>query len=357
MRTRRLRVLGLVMILMLLLAACGGGDEGTEGGASEEAAASEGGGAAGTTPGVDAEGVQALKDKGTVKVGIKFDQPLFGLGGPGGVEGFDAEIAKLMVEGIFADGDPDSHIEFVETVSANREPFIENGDVDMVIATYTMNEERDQVIDFAGPYYQTGQQLLVPEGNPENIQAPEDLNTPDLTACSVEGSTSIDRLQERAPDGDIITFDSYSKCAEAMNDGRVDAVTTDGAILYGLVDEFGGMEVVGEEFSDEPYGIGIPEGADDVRLYLNERICEIQENGEWATAYEETVGVVSDTPEPPPIGTVLAYDQTFPEGSNCPQATEGGGAATSSEMMSEPTDGATEDDGGGALDGASESAS
>jgi glutamate transport system substrate-binding protein len=321
MRTRRLRVLGLVTILLLLLAACGGGDEGetSEEGGSE--AAAEGGEESGeATAGVDAEGVQALIDKGTINVGIKFDQPLFGLGGPGGVEGFDAEIAKLMVEGMFRDGDPDSHIEFVETVSANREPFIENGDVDMVIATYTMNEERDQVIDFAGPYYKTGQQLLVPEGNPEGIQAPEDLNTPDLTACSVEGSTSIDRLQERAPDGDIITFDSYSKCAEAMNDGRVNAVTTDGAILYGLVDEFGGFEVVGEEFSDEPYGIGIPEGADDVRLFLNERICEIQENGEWDTAYEETVGVVSDTPEPPEIGAVLQYDQAFPEGSACPQA-------------------------------------
>jgi glutamate transport system substrate-binding protein len=343
MRTRRLRVLGLVMILMLLLAACGGGGDEASGGDSEAAGgASEGGGDSEVTVGADAEGVQELVDAGTVRVGIKYDQPLFGLGGPGGVEGFDAEIARLMVEGMYRDGDPDSHIEFVETVSANREPFIENGDVDMVIATYTMNEERDEVVDFGGPYYQTGQQLLVPEGNPENIQAPEDLNTPDLTACSVEGSTSIDRLQERAPDGDIITFDSYSKCAEAMNDGRVDATTTDGAILYGLVDEFGGFEVVGEEFSEEPYGIGIAEGADDIRLYLNERICQIQENGEWATAFEETVGVVAETPDPPPIGQVLSYDQTFPEGSECPQASEAGASSEASSEMSSEMGGSSE---------------
>ncbi|MBW3604568.1 MAG: glutamate ABC transporter substrate-binding protein [Actinobacteria bacterium] len=341
MRTRRLRVFGLVMILMLLLAACGGGDGGGDsaegggdGGATEEAAgASEedgGGEAAGGTVGVDAPGVQELKERGTILIGIKEDQPLFGVGGPGGVEGFDAEIAKLVVEGIFQDGDPDSHIEFQEAVSANREPFLQNEEVDMVIATYTMNEERDEVVDFAGPYYKTGQQLMVPEGNPEGIQSPEDLNTGDLTTCSVEGSTSLQNFQEAAPDADTITFDTYSKCAEAMNDGRVDATTTDGAILFGLVDEFGGFEVVGDEFSDEPYGIGVPEGATDLRLYLNERICQIQQSGEWDQAFEDTVGVVAETPEPPEIGSVLSYDQVFPEGSECPQASGSGGGSTES---------------------------
>lgn len=334
MHTRLLRVFGLVMTLMLLLAACGGGDDSGDsgdGGDSSEAAAdsSEGGESSGGTAGVDSDGVQELIDSGTVRVGIKFDQPLFGVGTPGGVEGFDAEIAKLMVEGMFQDGDPESHIEFQEAVSANREPFLENDEVDMVIATYTMNEERDEVVDFAGPYYNTGQQLMVPEGNPEGIQSTDDLNSGDLTTCSVEGSTSLQNFQEAAPDADTITFDSYSKCAEAMNDGRVDATTTDGAILYGLVDEFGGFEVVGDEFSDEPYGIGVAEGATDLRVYLNERICEIQANGEWDTAYEETVGVVSDTPEPPEIGSPISYDQLFPEGSACESA------GSSGEMSSE----------------------
>ena len=346
MQTRRLRVLGLVMILMLLLAACGGGgEEAEEGGdtGSEAAAGASEGDEGGGTVGVDAEGVQALKEQGTIRIGVKYDQPLFGVNTPGGVEGFDAEIAKLMVEGIFQDGDPESHIEFTEAVSANREPFLQNDEVDMVIATYTMNEERDQVVDFAGPYYTTGQQLMVPEGNPEGIQAPEDLNTGDLSTCSVEGSTSLQNFQELAPDAETITFDTYTKCAEAMNDGRVDATTTDGAILYGLVDEIGGFEVVGEEFSDEPYGIGIPDGATDVRLYLNERICQIQESGEWDQAYEDTVGVVSDTPEPPTIDPAFG-DQVFPEGSECPQASETGGTSSeaASEMTSEPAAGASE---------------
>jgi glutamate transport system substrate-binding protein len=365
--TRRLRLWGLLTALLLLAAACGGGDEDaagteTEAGAATGAAESTSEPADGAqTAGVDADGVQQLAEDGTVRVGIKFDQPLFGVQVPDGVEGFDAEIAKLMVEGIFRDGDPESHIEFIEAVSANREPFLQNDEVDIVIATYTMNDERDEVVDFAGPYYSTGQQLMVPEGNPEGIQAPEDLNTADLTTCSVEGSTSLQNFQEAAPDADVITFDTYSDCAEAMNDGRVDATTTDGAILFGLVDEFGGFEVVGDEFSDEPYGIGVPEGATDLRLYLNERICEIQQNGEWDAAYEETVGQVSDTPEPPEIGSAVTYDQIFPEGSNCPTAgeTSGASAESASEAASEPVAGeaATADDGEGALDGASEAAS
>lgn len=342
MRLRRFRVLGLVLSLLLLLAACGGGDEPEEAGGASEAAgdteAAEDGEAASTTVGADAPGVQELRDAGTVRVGIKYDQPLYGIQSPEGVVGFDAEIAKLIVEGIFGDGDPESHIEFTEAVSANREPFLQNDEVDMVIATYTMNDERDQIVDFAGPYYETGQQLMVPEGNPEGIESPDDLNTPDLTTCSVEGSTSLENFEEAAPEGDTLVFDSYSRCAEAMNDGRVDATTTDGAILFGLVDEFGGFEVVGEEFSDEPYGVGLPEGATDVRLFVNERICQIQESGEWDQAFEDTVGVVAETPEPPAIDSEM-YDEVFPEGSECPQASEAGGATSeaSSEMdMSEP---------------------
>jgi glutamate transport system substrate-binding protein len=329
--------------LLLLLAACGGGEEEPEeaGGATDaagetEAAGGEEGEAASTTVGADAPGVQELRDAGTVRIGIKYDQPLYGIQSPDGVVGFDAEIAKLIVEGIFGDGDPESHIEFTEAVSANREPFLQNDEVDMVIATYTMNDERDEIVDFAGPYYETGQQLMVPEGNPEGIESPDDLNTPDLTTCSVEGSTSLQNFEEAAPEGDTLVFDSYSRCAEAMNDGRVDATTTDGAILYGLVDEFGGFEVVGEEFSDEPYGVGLPEGATDVRLFVNERICQIQENGEWAQAFEDTVGVVAETPEPPPINTEMYDDEVFPEGSECPQASEAGGATDSETDMSEP---------------------
>ena len=78
-------------------------------------------------------------------------------------------------------------VNFVESVSANREPFIQQDKVDFVVATYTINDKRKEVVDFAGPYYEAGQDIMVAKGNPEGIAGPEDLAGKKV--CSVTGST------------------------------------------------------------------------------------------------------------------------------------------------------------------------
>jgi glutamate transport system substrate-binding protein len=308
---RLMRMVAAGAAAALLVTACGGdtddaasGDDGSEvseptGDETSEPMGSEGDGGGGIEL---TSAAQALKDAGTVRVGIKFDQPLFGVNAPGGVVGFDAEIAKLIVDAIFQDGDPASHIEFIEAVSANREPFLENDQVDLVAATYTINEARDEVIDFAGPYYVAGQDIMVPAGNPNGITGIEDLNTADYTTCSVDGSTSIQNFEEMAPDGETLTFDTYSKCAEAMSDGRADAVTTDNVILIGLIDaNEGEYELVDNPFTEEPYGIGVPQDSD-LRCFVNDVLQAAYDDGSWAAAYESTVGTAgSATPEPPAI--------------------------------------------------------
>ena len=111
-----------------------------------------------------------LKEAGKITVGTKFDQPLFGLKNPDGKpEGFDVEIAKLIAGEM---GIADDKIDFIEAVSANREPFIQQGKVDIVVATYTINDTRKQVVDFAGPYYVAGQDIMVAKGNPEASPVP-----------------------------------------------------------------------------------------------------------------------------------------------------------------------------------------
>jgi len=296
-----MRLVALMATVALIAVACGdddtGGETDTDTDSGTEATdGGDGGDAAGGA------GVEALREAGVMRVGIKYDQPLFGVNTPGGVVGFDAEIAKLIGERVFDDFDPETHIEFTEAVSANREPFLENDQVDIVAATYTINDERDEVVDFAGPYYVAGQDIMVPSGNPEGIEGIDDLNTPDLKTCSVDGSTSIQNFEEQAPDGESITFDTYSKCAEAMADGRADAVTTDNVILIGLIDESdGAYELVDNPFTEEPYGIGVQEGSD-LRCFINGVLEEIYESGEWAEAYESTVGTAgSATPEPPAV--------------------------------------------------------
>ena len=241
-----------------------------------------------------------LNEAGAMTVGTKFDQPGFGLLNPSGdPEGFDVEIAKIIAAELGIEAE---NIEFVETVSANREPFIQNGQVDFVVATYTINDTRKQVVDFAGPYYEAGQDIMVAKGNPEAIEGPEDLAG--KTVCSVEGSTPAEKIRTEYPEAQLITYDVYSKCADDLKNGNVQAVTTDNVILTGLVagspDAF---ELVGNPFTKEPYGVGLTKGDDDFRTFINDVLEQSFEDGSWAEAWDRTAGAISgqEAPEPPTV--------------------------------------------------------
>lgn len=236
-----------------------------------------------------------LNEAGKITIGTKFDQPLFGLDGPNGPEGFDVEIGKLIAANL---GLSEDQIEWKEAVSANREPFIQNGEVDIVVATYTINDERKQVIDFAGPYYIAGQDLLVLEGNPEGIEGIEDVEGKKV--CSVTGSTSADNL---AAEGvEVLATDTYSNCLEPLRSGEVVAVSTDNVILAGLADQNEGeFEVIDNPFTEEPYGIGLKKDDEDFRTFINDVLEASFEDGEWAAAWDSTAGRVLSTPEPPAV--------------------------------------------------------
>jgi glutamate transport system substrate-binding protein len=239
-----------------------------------------------------------IQKAGTIKVGVKYAQPGFGLKNPtsGVVEGFDVEIAKQIVAAI----GKNVKIEYVESVSKNREPFLQDGTVDMVVATYTINDARKQVVDFAGPYFVAKQDIMVKSDNTE-IKDVTDLD--DEKVCTVKGSTSEKNLVAKAPTAVVTLFDTYSQCAEALTDGRVVAVTTDNTILAGLVEASGGkFKLVEAPFSDEPYGIGVKKGDDAFRTFINDRLEEIFANGDWAKAFAATLGKIGlKTPEPPKV--------------------------------------------------------
>ncbi len=289
-----------VLSVAMIAAPCGDDDD-ADAGAGGDTAADTGGAA---PPQFPAGSTMArIQEAGVIKVGTKYDQPLFGLKNPTNdeIEGFDVEIATLIAEGIFGEGNPEGKVQFSETPSKVREARIEQGAVDMVVATYTINDERKQKVDFAGPYYVAGQDIMV-RSDDDSIAGVEDLNGKKV--CSVQGSTSIDNVREQAPQADLsITFDVYSLCAEALADGRVDAVSTDNVILLGLInDDPDQFKLVGAPFTEEPYGIGIKKGDDAFRTFINDRLEEIEANGQRAEAFESTVGVVEEeTPEPPPV--------------------------------------------------------
>ena len=292
-------LLSVVACIGLLTGACASEDpavEETSGSATEAAEAPEF--EEGTT-------MAAIQERGTLNVGTKFDQPLFGLKNPvsGDIEGFDVEIAKIVAQAIFGGSleEAGEKIEFTETVSAVREAEIQKGSVDMIVATYTINDARKALVDFAGPYFIAGQDIMVMKDN-NDIKSVTDLNGKKV--CSVQGSTSLKNVQAQAPQSDTsISFERYTDCAEAMKAGRVDAVTTDNVILLGLVkDNPDDFKVVDETFTSEPYGIGLKKGDQAFRNFLNDTIEAAYESGEWEEAFERTVGEAGvDAPEPPEV--------------------------------------------------------
>jgi glutamate transport system substrate-binding protein len=240
-----------------------------------------------------------LAEAGKMTIGTKFDQPLFGLRAPSGKpEGFDVAIGALIASKL---GIPFDSIEWTETVSANREPFIQNGSVDAVVATYTINDKRKEVVDFAGPYYVAGQALMVLAGD-DTITGPEDVRGKQV--CSVAGSTPAATIEQQYG-AIVVPTDVYSKCLDPLRNKQVVAVTTDNVILAGFVDQNEGeFELVdgGATFTEEPYGIGIAKGDQAFRDFINDTLEESYDDGTWARLFKATAGkVIEKTPEPPAV--------------------------------------------------------
>jgi glutamate transport system substrate-binding protein len=235
-----------------------------------------------------------LAEQGTIRIGTKFDQP--GLGNinleTDEPEGFDIEIGKTVAGKLGIEPDD---IDWVETVSANREAFI-------VIATYTINDERKEQVDFAGPYYVAGQDLLVAEDD-DSINGPDDLAG--KRVCAATGSTPIQNIRENYPEAEPVEFDTYTECVDQLEADQIDAVSTDDIILAGYAADpkyEGKFRVVGETFSEEPYGIGLKKGDDQWRDFLNDTLEESYEDGSWEEAFDATLGASGvEAPEPPPV--------------------------------------------------------
>src|SRR5262249_6563161 len=159
--------------------------------------------------------------------------------------------AKQIAKAIFGD---ENKVEFVEAITKNREPFLTEDKVDLVIATYTITDARKQIVDFSNPYYVAGQSIVTRKDY-SAISQPSDLNS--KTACSQQGSTSEQNVRRAARRADLLTLATISDCAQALQDKRVDAVSTDDIQLIGITLKDPGTRLAGGVFSKEPYGIGV----------------------------------------------------------------------------------------------------
>jgi len=185
--------------------------------------------------------------------------------------------------------------------SAAREDTISRGEVDYYVGTYTINDNRKQRVSFAGPYFQAGQSILVRQDE-SAITGKDTLKGHKV--CSVTGSTPIKRVQDQklTEPENIVQFQTYSQCVDQLLNKQVDAVTTDDAILAGYAaQQPGKMKVVGQPFSQEPYGIGLAHDDTVLRGKINDVLQAAETDGTWKKIYDETLGKSGATATPPAL--------------------------------------------------------
>src|SRR5262249_12522498 len=228
-----------------------------------------------------------LHRAGSITIGVKVDQPGFGFRNlvTGKLEGFDIRIAELIAAGL---GLAPEQIHFVEAISSKREELLQQHQVDIIVATYTMPPGGAETVGQAGPYYATGQRLLVRAEDKNKITGPNDLRS--RTVCSVLGSTSYKRMIHDYPTVQVKGDYYYTQCVQELLGKTVDAVTTDEAILaVYAAREPDKLAVVGDRFSLEEYGIGYPKGDLSFCEYITNVLSQAINAGAWDRAFDDTL--------------------------------------------------------------------
>jgi glutamate transport system substrate-binding protein len=289
--TWRLLVAALLAVAAFAVTACGDDEEPASTGGSAETSDVQKY-EAGTTLG-------DIQAKGEITIGVKFDVPPFGFKNPktGEVEGFDVDLGKAVADKLGVKP------KFIEAISDNRIPFLQDGTADLILSTMTINEERVGEINFSDPYFIAKGRILVKADNDE-ITGVDSLAGKNV--CTALGSTYEATLKKQAPDAKLKLVDSYSECLELLQNGSVDAISTDDVILTGMIIQTGGEELklVGDELTQEPYGAGIKKGDTELTDFVNEVFNEHKESGAWAETYDKWVGQYTKEEQEPPAQSV-----------------------------------------------------
>lgn len=241
---------------------------------------------------------QHMLARGSIVIGIRDDQPYLGYQDPktGAYSGFDIDIARLVAAGL---GFGPSQITFVVVPSTQREADIENGTVDIVVASYSITDSRKKLVSFAGPYLRTGAALMV---RASNTTVTGIAGLPSGTSvCTGSGSDTMNNIavSERIS---IKYEDTYSTCVNMLLSGQIDAVATDQTLLAGYAAEYPGrLKLAGPTFTTELYGIGLPLGDQALRLKIDDILQRAEHDGTWQAIDEETLAQADLTLAPPTI--------------------------------------------------------
>jgi polar amino acid transport system substrate-binding protein len=239
--------------------------------------------------------MRTIQARGRLIVGVDQNTLLLGYLNPfnGQIEGFDIDMLRQIAKAIF--GDPNA-IEFKAISSAQRIPVIQDQSVDIVADAMTINCERAKQVAFTTVYFHAGQRIMVPSNSPVR-------STRDLTGrkvCATVGSTSIENIRKLAPRAIPYPVALRTDCLVALQEGKVDAISTDDAILYGFQAQDPYTKIVGPRFSDEPYGMAINKRHPEFVRFVNGVLAQMRSDGTWASIYEKWLGRITHAPAPAP---------------------------------------------------------
>jgi polar amino acid transport system substrate-binding protein len=241
--------------------------------------------------------MRTIQDRGRLIAGVSSDTLLFGFLNPldGNIEGFDIDVLHQIAQAIF--GDP-TKIEYRAITTADRIPKILDGSVDIVGRTFTINCARRAQVDFSSVYFDAGQRVLVRKDS--TAKGIQDLGGKKV--CATTGSTSIDHITQAASKPIPYPLADFTDCLVAFQNGEVDAISTDDAILAGLKKQDPYATIIGDRFSDEPYGLGIALNHPEFTRFVNGVLDQMRANGTWAALYNTWLvpSLTKTVPAPPP---------------------------------------------------------
>ncbi|WP_123029594.1 glutamate ABC transporter substrate-binding protein [Mycolicibacterium stellerae] len=236
----------------------------------------------------------AIQERGRLIVGVDQNTFMFGYRDPasGRLEGFDIDLAREIARRIF--GDPD-RIDLQVVEAGQRESALDSGRVDLVVRTFSITCERKENIDFSTTYFYAKQRILARRDS--GIGSAADLSG--KRVCSVSGTTSLKRVFDLDPRPTLIGVTSWTDCLLMLQQGQVDAVSTDDVVLKGLARQDPDVDVVGESLGIEPYGVGIKKGNDDLVRFVNGALEDIRAEGTWERLYDRWLQSLGPSPGPP----------------------------------------------------------
>ncbi|WP_434448157.1 glutamate ABC transporter substrate-binding protein [Lentzea sp. E54] len=233
-------------------------------------------------------------------IAVSYDQPGLSVRRlDGSYRGFDVDVAKYIAGEL---GVTEENITWKEAQPGNRETLLTSGEADMVVSTYSITDKRKQIVDFVGPYFVAGQDLLV-RMNESRIDGPKSLNA-SLRLCSTAGSTSAEYVRDQfAKDVKMVEYAKFSDCVTALLAENVDAVTTDDVLLAGYAAQNPELlRVVGDPFSKEEYGVGLRRDDPDSKAKVQAALQKMIDTGAWRKSLEVNIGSSGyKIPDPPKL--------------------------------------------------------